>query len=220
MTHPPKDMTTSPLIKICGITRAEDAAACVALGVNFIGFIFHEPSPRNVLPETVAAMETGGLTRVGVFVKQSVGEVLEIMERARLDLAQLHGDQDEAFCIGVGPDRVMRVFWPQRFGDGEEFEQEVERFEPYCRFFLFDAGTSGGGHGETLDFGVLKGVQTTKPWLLAGGLEPENVGDALETCAPAGLDLNSGVESAPGIKDRKKIEDAVKVIRADRNKRD
>ncbi len=213
-------MNTSPLIKVCGITRAEDATACVELGVNFIGFIFHEPSPRNVLPEEVAAMETGGLTRVGVFGGQSVGEVLEIMDRARLDLAQLHGDQDEAFCVGVGPDRVIRVFWPQRCRDGKEFEGELERFAPYCRFFLFDAGASGGGHGKTLDFEMLKELQTTKPWLLAGGLGPENVGDALGACAPAGLDLNSGVESAPGIKDRKKIGDTVRIIRKDRNKRD
>jgi phosphoribosylanthranilate isomerase len=211
-------MNTSPLIKVCGITRAEDAAVCVELGVNLIGFIFHKPSPRNVLPEEVAAMETGGLTRVGVFVKQSVGEVLEIMDQARLDLAQLHGDQDEAFCVGVGPDRVMRVFWPQRCKDGLEFGQEIERFAPFCRFLLFDAGTSGGGHGQTLDFEMLKEVTATKPWLLAGGLGPENVEIALETCAPAGLDLNSGVESTPGVKDRKKIKDAVRIIRGDRNK--
>lgn len=201
------------LIKVCGLTRQQDADACVALGANFGGFIFHPASPRCVTPEQVRAIDTGSMMRVGVFVDQSPKEVRDIMYQARLNLAQLHGDQDVAFCEEIGKLKVMRAFWPERYETREAFIADLEKFAPYCRFYLYDAGTSGGGHGKSMDFSFLDGLKSYKTWLLAGGLSADNVAQALDACHPCGVDLNSGVESAPGIKDREKLARTIALAR-------
>lgn len=189
------------LVKVCGMTRQEDADACRGLGADLLGFIFHAPSPRNVTPEQAAAMATPGVLRVGVFVRQPADEVRQIMDAARLDLAQLAGNQDPDFCRAVGPERVIRVFWPERHANVAELESELARFAGLMKYALLDAGTSGGGHGRSLPFASLATVASPAPWLLAGGLSAANLAAALSQCSPAGVDLNSGVESAPGSKD-------------------
>ncbi|GAB6060339.1 phosphoribosylanthranilate isomerase [Desulfonatronum parangueonense] len=203
-----------PLIKICGLRRPEDVLLCDEMGVDWTGFIFHPPSPRSVDPKLVAGLPKGQAARVGVFVDQSAEEVLRIMEMAGLDLAQLHGGQDRKFCAAVGANRVIRVFWPQRYARRELLEQDLDAYASVCRWFLLDAGTSGGGHGASLDFAGLHGLNSPSPWLLAGGLGPENIRQALDQCTPDGLDLNSGVEVAPGMKSRLKLEMAMWKINA------
>lgn len=193
------------LIKVCGLARAEDVALCEELGVDWIGFIFHPASPRNVDMFKVAAFPRGQALRVGVFVHQSVDQVCEVMDQAGLDLAQLHGGQDQAFCRAVGPRRVVKVFWPQRYARLDDLQRDIEAYGPFCRAVLLDAGTSGGGHGRSLDFARLAGLRFSLPWFLAGGLELENIREALSRCAPNGVDLNSGVENGPGVKSREKL---------------
>ncbi|MDY7000420.1 MAG: phosphoribosylanthranilate isomerase [Thermodesulfobacteriota bacterium] len=205
---------TPTLIKVCGLTRQEDADACVKLGVDLTGFIFHSPSPRNVEPGHAAKIETGQALRVGVFVRQDLEETASIMREARLDLAQVHNpDRDPEFCKALGPEKVMRVFWPERYPDRASLEKDLARFEGVARYILLDAGTSGGGHGRSLNFSDLNGLLCPTPWLLAGGLGPHNLERAVAECAPFGVDLNSGVESAPGIKDAKKMARAVEIIK-------
>ena len=208
----PRIPTHRPLIKVCGMTRAEDLEACREAGVDLTGFIFHPKSPRCVTPKQAAGLLRVGL-RVGVFVSQSAEEVREIMDTAGLDLAQLHGKQDERFCEEVGSERVIRVFWPAGYDSVKELNRALARFAPVCRMFLLVSGTGGGGHGTTIDWTGLKGLEASRPWLLAGGLTPEPVAEALETCRPDGLDLNSGLESTPGCKDARLIQAAVKNIR-------
>ncbi|GAB7081373.1 phosphoribosylanthranilate isomerase [Megalodesulfovibrio paquesii] len=193
------------LVKVCGITRQEDADAAAAVNASLLGFIFHPKSPRAVTPAQAKAICTDERMRVGVFVNQTAGEILDIMDQAGLHLAQLHGDQDEACCLALGRQRVMRAFWPQRHETVASFEAELARFAPYCRFLLLDAGASGGGHGKTLDWAALGRIKMPRSWFLAGGLSPENVRQAVDLCNPDGVDLNSGVESAPGIKDPAKL---------------
>ncbi|WP_027184385.1 phosphoribosylanthranilate isomerase [Desulfovibrio inopinatus] len=200
-------------IKVCGMTRPEDAAACVALGVNMLGFIFASKSPRNITPEHAASIETPGVLRVGVFVEQTVDDVLAIIDEAKLDIAQLHGGQDQAFCQAIGPERVMRVFWPMRYDSTAAFEAELAAYADSAHRFLCDAGSSGGGHGVSLDFSRLTNLQSPRPWLIAGGLGPNNVLDALTTTA-AGVDINSGVEEAPGKKDHDKLRQTIERIRS------
>lgn len=200
------------LVKVCGLTRAEDVALCEELGADWIGFIFHPQSPRCVNAEFVAGLPRGRALRVGVFVQKDVDEVLRVMDRAGLDLAQLHGDQDQAFCRAIGPQRVVKVFWPQRFANLAELEATLQGFGECCRAVLLDAGTSGGGHGQSLDFALLANVRTPRPWLLAGGLGPKNIQAALRQCSPNGLDLNSGVEDAPGLKSRDKLRQALNLL--------
>lgn len=194
-----------PLVKVCGMTGIEDAMLCEKLGASFLGFIFHEGSPRNVSVDFVAGVKTSAAVKVGVFVKQSSDEVMDIMQRGRLKLAQLHGGQGVDFCRAIGADRVIKVLWPQRYESVKEFQADIEKFQPHCRFLLFDAGKSGGGHGTSLDVDVFNKVEISGPWLLAGGLGPENIHEILSRVQPTGIDLNSGVESAPGIKDKNKL---------------
>ena len=202
---------THPLmIKICGLTRPEDGFFCSMVESPLAGFIFHPSSPRCVTPERAADIDTGRAMRVGVFVRQSADEVLRVMELAGLHLAQLHGDQDRAFCNAVGRQRVMRVFWPERYPDAGALERDLEGYAACCRFFLLDAGTASGGHGKTLDVSLLAGLRSPRPWFLAGGLGPDNIMDMVRACDPCGVDLNSGVESAPGVKDHEKIKDALR----------
>jgi len=207
------------LVKVCGLTRQQDADACAEAGVDLCGFIFHPASPRGVAPAVAAGLHSHGMARVGVFVKQSADEVLAIMDAARLDFAQLHGGQDAAFCDRVGAERVIRVAWPQRHADRTTLEAELAGLAPHVRCFLLDAGTSGGGHGATMDWAALRGLAPGAPWLLAGGLTPDNVVSAVAACGghdPAmliGVDLNSGVESAPGQKNVRLVASALAALR-------
>ncbi len=198
--HQEDPVTVGPLVKVCGLRRPEDVTLCEELGVDWTGFIFYPPSPRNVTPEQVAALPRGRAARVGVFVLPSAQEVREIMDRAELDLAQLHGGQDQRFCEQVGPERVVKVFWPLRYPNLADLERDMGAFASSCRAVLLDAGTAVGGHGVSLDFTALARLSFPRPWLLAGGLGPDNIQEAVRRCRPWGVDLNSGVEEAPGRK--------------------
>jgi len=223
----------SLLLKVCGMTLPAQVEAIDAMGVDLLGFIFAKKSPRYVTPEHVAGIARGNAKRVGVFVEQAPDEVNRIMETAKLDYAQLHAGQDADFCRAVGPERVIRVFWPQRYagtlaaqagetvsapgsGDAalEELEREMTRYADLCAFMLLDSGTSGGGHGTSLDFAALARLNAPRPWLLAGGLSPDNAALAVAQARPAGLDVNSGVETSPGVKDISRVNQVVNFIKS------
>jgi phosphoribosylanthranilate isomerase len=202
-------------LKVCGLTRVEDALMGAELGADWLGFIFHPASPRAVEPRLVAGFETGMAKRVGVFVNQSPAEVRRIMTEARLDLAQLHGGQSREFCQVVGPERVIKVFWPQRYARIYNLNREMTGFGDAAAFFLLDAGTSGGGHGRPFAPGLLTGLAPPRPWILAGGLTAASV-RTFASELPAGLagfDFNSRVETAPGLKDRRLVAAAVEAVR-------
>ena len=202
----------SLLVKVCGMTSKEDAAMCEEQGADFLGFIFHPSSPRNVDAAFARSVKTDGAKKVGVFVKQSATEVIETLKNGQLDFAQLHGGQNEEFCKAVGKERVIKVLWPQKYDSVKEFQADIDRFAPYCSYMLFDAGKSGGGHGTVMEFEVFKEVTIPGPWLLAGGLSAENLKEALAEAKPNGVDLNSGVESEPGKKDRAKLSKAFEAM--------
>ena len=193
-----------PIVKICGMTRMEDVELCSQLGADLLGFIFHPKSPRNVDPDFAAAVKTG-VTKVGVFVDQTHEEALEIMDRCGLHAAQLHGGQDIHYCWRIGPDRVIRAFWPDTYASSAALARDLDGFSEACGHFLLDAGSSGqGGTGQSIDFDMLQDIEIQTPWFLAGGIGPDNI-DAALALNPPGLDINSGVESAPGVKDKTKL---------------
>jgi len=145
-------MTNGLLVKVCGMTREEDALLCAELGADLLGFIFHPGSPRNTTPEFPAGLRLSGVRKVGVFLDQKPMEALGIMAAGRLDLAQLHGGQTESFCQvlaqRMGPERIIKVFWPEKASSLESFQAELDRYAPYCGLMLVDAGAGGGGHGR------------------------------------------------------------------------
>ena len=181
----------SPLLKVCGITRQEDATVCDELDIDFCGFIFHAASPRYVTPEQVAALQTSRCKRVGVFTTHDAQEILKIMAIARLDYAQLHARQDEAVIRAIGGERVIRVQFPEMPGTPSAEPASL----PPVAYTLFD---SGYGTGKAFDWQLLSGAP--RPFFVAGGLNAKNIPELLAMCRPDGLDLNSGVELSPGIK--------------------
>ncbi len=197
------------LIKICGLTRQADVDEAARLGARFCGFIFHPKSPRCLTPEQAARLESGSMQRVGVFVEQSADEILRVMREARLDLAQLHGGQSVACARAVGAERVIRVLWPDRYMHRAQLHSELQKHADACAWYLLDAGLAGGGSGKRLEWQDLYGLRTPHPWLLAGGLNTDNVRRALAQCAPDGVDFNSGIEDAPGRKNSQKMAAAV-----------
>jgi phosphoribosylanthranilate isomerase len=204
------------LCKICGLTRAEDAALCHSLGADLIGFIFVPASPRFIAPEHAAALPDGPALRTGVFAGMELDGVRDVTRRARLDFIQLHGGEDPAFCRALGPERVIKTLWPEE-RTPEEIEREMDIFAPVCAYFLLDAGQSGGGSGKRLHGDALRQIRPPRPWLLAGGLGAENLPASLAAfepgSGPQGVDMNSALESAPGVKDHALVRKALALIK-------
>ena len=193
------------LIKFCGLTRQEDVDHAASLGAAMCGFIFHPRSPRGVTVAQAAALDSGSMLRVGVFVNQGSDEIRRIMDEARLDYAQLHGHQSVECACAIGAERVIRVLWPDRYTHRALLYNDLQRNAEACAYYLLDAGLKGGGSGHKLDWSDLASLRPAHPWLLAGGLSAANVAMAVGMCAPAGVDFNSGVEDAPGYKNREKM---------------
>lgn len=204
-------------LKVCGMTRQADLDAAAEAGFGYCGFIFHAGSCRNVKVELVRQLGCQGMMRVGVFVEQEAAEIEAIMAKARLDLAQLHGSQSGETAMRIGPERVVRVMWPARYAGVEEFTAAAEEYADSCACYLLDAGSGGGGSGKRLAVDWIENISLPRPWFLAGGLAPHNVGDILKRCHPDGLDFNSGLECSPGIKDKNKLSMAVKAVMAEGN---
>lgn len=191
--------------KICGMTRQDNLDYAAALGFDFCGFIFHPRSPRYIDAQRVRFLQSWHMRRVGVFCDANARQIAEVMERGRLDFAQLHGAQTREEAMELGAERVIRVIWPMRYTRPEHMQEALDYHAKACAFFLVDAGKEGGGSGRTLDWQKLAGLRWPRPWFLAGGIDPQCIGKALGECVPDGIDINSGVEKAPGEKDPEKM---------------
>ncbi|MDR2826374.1 MAG: phosphoribosylanthranilate isomerase, partial [Deltaproteobacteria bacterium] len=132
---------------------------------------------------------------------------------ARLDYAQLHGHEDEKFCRSIGAERVIKVLWPLEWGSMALLQDECNKFAGACAFFLLDAGRQGGGSGESLPWEALSAFKAPKPWILAGGLGPDNLEEALKKCSPWAVDCNSALEEAPGVKNIDKLKAVAEILR-------
>ena len=206
----------TPFIKICGQTHAAMVDASLAMGAKFIGFIFHPGSPRSITPERAAAIQTRFSARVGVFVRQNAQEIESIMQRASLHYAQLHGSQSIDDARRIGAERVIRVLWPRACASLPELQARLDDWAPHCAYFLLDAGAApgSGGTGRSLDAEQLAGLRFSRPWILAGGLSAANLPHILARCSPDGIDLNTGVEIAPGLKHPPLILAALRALRS------
>lgn len=190
------------MVKVCGLTRDQDVRLCHELGVDMVGFIFHPQSPRQVDPAWVAGINTA-CRKVGVFTVQDTVTIAHVADRARLDMIQLHGPYPPASGDVLGPQRTIAVLWPESFSTPQALLKAASAWQGHCRFLLLDAGRCGGGHGRPLRLPwTLPALPI--PWILAGGLGPETIG-CVRLLRPSGVDLNSGVEARPGIKDAGKL---------------
>lgn len=196
-----------PLLKVCGITRQEDATACAQIGIDFCGFVFHPASLRYVTPECVATLQTHGCKRVGVFTTQNPHDIVKIMDLARLDYAQLHAHQNDDVVRAIGGERVIRVQFPEPKNASGLTPSTTNASVLHVAYTLFD---SGYGTGKVFDWTVL--LQATRPFFVAGGLNAKNIPELLSLCQPDGLDVNSGVEVSPGIKSEKLIREIKELL--------
>lgn len=209
------ELPVSIRIKICGITTLEDATAAVDAGADALGFVFYEGSPRCVRPETVRhiAMNLPPLVvPVGVFVNEDVERVRETMDTCGLALAQLHGEESVGYCERLGRPVVKAI----RLKDRASFLALAEfQGRAQVRGFVIDtySQSSYGGTGEPTDWAMAAEAAKAAHVFLAGGLTPNNVTDAVRLVHPYGVDVSSGVESSPGIKDHDKLRRFVQAAR-------
>lgn len=196
-------------IKVCGLRDSDNLLALMALQPDYVGFIFHEASPRfageTLDPELVKNLPRT-VKKVGVFVNASIDQIVRTVKRHGLDYAQLHGDETPDFCRNLQFKGINII---KAFSIDAEFNfTKLNNFKPHCDFFLFDAkGTSRGGNGQTFDWSLLRRYDNEKPFFLAGGIDLDNAGQAAELTGLKlhALDVNSRFETAPGVKDLDKV---------------
>lgn len=211
----------SVAVKICGLNDASGVAAAVEGGAQFVGFVFFPASPRFVAPE--AAAELGArvpktIVKVGLVVDADEGTLSRIVERAKLDMLQLHGAESPARAAEIRARfglPVMKAILVETAADVDK----AKDFEPVVDRLMFDArppreATRPGGNAAPFDWTLLKGRAFAKPWLLAGGLTAANVAEAVRASGAKAVDVSSGVEAAPGRKSAEKIREFLRIAAA------
>jgi len=197
-------------IKICGLTRSEDVKTVVAAGADAVGFVF-TASPRRISAEQairLSAHVPDGVLRVGLFLDQDKAEIERVLNAVALDLLQFHGRETEQQCKEFGIPYLKAVAMTHG-----RSAQQAERDYPGAVGLLLDSHTAGqpGGSGQVFDW-TLSRPQSKQVWL-AGGLNAENVGRAIRTVKPYAVDVSSGVEASPGIKDAARIGAFVRAVK-------
>ncbi len=186
-------------IKVCGFTREADLDGALALGVDAVGFVLYPPSPRAVTVARAAELARRVppfVTRVGLFVNEDAGAVERAAREAALDLLQFHGDESAEYCERFGLPYIKAV----RVRPETDLLECADRFRG-ARALLLDAWSEAwGGSGKRFDWSLIP-PSLPMPLILSGGLDPDNVAEAVRNIRPAAVDVSSGVESAKGIKD-------------------
>ena len=198
-------------VKICGITSFNDAIMATNYGASALGFIFYEKSPRYINPEilkTWISNVPSSIKKVGVFVNKDVDKVNKIAEELNLGMVQLHGDESPEYCNQmIRP--VIKVFRVNKKFDSIMLKNYQ------VATFLFDTYNkeNHGGTGESFDWQSILQLNTETPVILSGGLNADNVLEGIEVVKPSAVDVNSGVETAPGKKDEEKIKDLFTILK-------
>jgi phosphoribosylanthranilate isomerase len=212
--------------KICGLTKPEDAVAAVDAGVDAIGLVFYPPSPRAVTPEQAQAIVApipAFVSVTALFVNPTAEQVQSLLDAVRIDLLQFHGDEDEAFCAQFNRPYIKAI----RVRQASDVVASCVRF-PSALAVLLDSYKPGipGGTGETFDWSLIPQSDDLKPIILAGGLNDDNVADAIKQVSPFAVDVSGGVEAVlegveqKGVKDHGKMNQFLdEVYRVDANTR-
>lgn len=204
-------------IKICGINNSENLKEILNLQPDFMGFIFYPPSPRyiknNLSPADLQEIPDT-IIRTGVFVDMRINELKEIVSGYKLNCVQLHGNESVEYCkelqsVGV---KIIKAF---RIGDSFDFDI-LQNYIPFCQYFLFDTLVPQyGGSGKKFSWDILKSYKSEHPFLLSGGIGPDDRVEIQSFSHPAfmGIDLNSRFEIQPGIKDINKLKEFIQSVR-------
>jgi phosphoribosylanthranilate isomerase len=205
-------------IKVCGLRQQDNIESVVALKPNFIGFIFHEKSPRfvgEILNETYIKSIPQSIKKVGVFVNASPGHILNMVKKYDLQYVQLHGNELPDICRSIRQKGVSVI---KAFTINEQFNfAMLNNYKSVCDLFLFDsAGANPGGNGISFDWNLLKRYDNEKPFFLSGGVGLENIEEIInlaKTLPIYGIDVNSRFETEPGMKDITKLEELFNFVR-------
>jgi len=196
-------------VKICGLTTLEDARFVSGALADYLGFIFYPESPRYIEPAKAGAIINWleGPGKVGVFVNQPLDDVNSIAKQTGIDYVQLHGNESPDY-LALVEKPIIKAFHIEQDTDPSELISRIEPYLDQVEYLLFDtkSDTDWGGTGQTFDWNILDEISNDKPFFLSGGLNAKNVQDAIQTVQPYAVDLSSGLEESPGLKDFDKIE--------------
>ncbi|MEK7801249.1 MAG: phosphoribosylanthranilate isomerase [Pseudomonadota bacterium] len=208
-------------VKICGVKTPEAISAAASAGARFIGFVFAPRSPRLLAAEQAAILVRGvptGVKIVGLFVNPTDEDLAFIWGRVPIDMIQLHGDETPARVLDIKARLGVPIIKAIPVASPHDLDS-VPSYEQVADWLLFDAKAAPskqaeGGNGLAFDWGLLAGQKFQKPWMLAGGLHPENIITALSILNPDAVDVSSGVESSVGIKDPAKIKAFISLVKS------
>ena len=198
-------------VKICGITRPEDLRAAAEAGADAFGLVFYRPSPRFLTLERARELRRAApafLTPVALFVNPEAGEVQRVLDAVRPDVLQFHGDEPPQFCRAFGAPYVKAC----RVRSEVDLLEYWRPFSDACAWLADTWVEEYGGTGKGFDWSLVP-AERARPLILSGGLEPQNVGEAIRRVRPWAVDVSSGVESAKGIKDAARIAAFVAEVR-------
>lgn len=199
-------------VKICGITNLQDALHAAACEADALGFIYYPKSPRCVTPEVareIIAKLPPEITKVGVFVNHNAEEIRKVVEFCGLDMVQLHGDESPAYCLQFPVSVLIKAL-------SLRVAHNLTKLRDYrVKAILVDAYAPGlyGGTGEKANWELAVKVKETHPLILSGGLNVNNIRQAIETVLPHAVDINSGVEASPGKKDPDMVRKIIEIVR-------
>ena len=201
-----------PKLKVCGLTKLDQIEKLISLKIDYLGFIFYDKSPRYVL-NSLTLVEIKSINhkgKTGVFVNETIGQILEISEKAELNFVQLHGDESDNFIseLRLKLDKQIGIIKVFRIGtELENLKFKIQNLKSEINYFLFDTDSkSFGGTGKSFDWQLLDDLEIDKPYFLSGGISEENAENIrLLKQKPFALDINSKFEIEPGNKDVEKI---------------
>lgn len=207
-------------VKICGITTPEMTFVAAGAGARFVGFVFVPQSPRFIDCERARLLSRQlptGVRSVGLFVNPDDETLSRVLGAVSLDMIQLHGEESPARIQEIKSRYHLPIIKAVSIS-GTDDVTKIDDYLPVIDWILFDAkapenSNIAGGNGTPFDWTILKGRKFPKPWMLSGGLTPDNIGDALSILSPDAVDVSSGVESSRGIKDADKIREFIQAVK-------